>query len=895
MFTKGSRRLARISFLAMLLSLVSLPFDAGPAFAQVPVPSQLILTVRETAGVARVHEVVRSGVPMPRSLNLRSVAGLAVVDASGTPVPAEFKVTARWNAGKGDTTAPIQWLLVSFPATVGASSSATYRVVTDGSVANPAPARAVTVTRNGNAVTVDTGAAIFRLGANSGMLFDEVVLDNGTRLIGGGNLSLRTNGSDWNHSTTRKVWIEHQGPLTAVIQVQGAYDVPPIGNGQVSTRRRYVFTAGSPTAVVRHVVNWEGSLDCVSCVTTGTGATNGVLVQRLRDELRVELGGTPSVTAAGGFGAAAVTGSVGSAGSAWVRQQLRSARKSPLAFDVNVAGATATGSKADGGLLAASGPAGTVAIALDHMHRYEPQALRLLPDGRLAVDVADGKAWLANHQGLFATLAVTALPTAPQRADLDRLLWAPLNRPLRAWPSASWFTASEAVAEVPAGELPRKLAAYDSLVEGTLESTIRNLDKEGIAGLMTFGVYPRYWGEPGSEVDCGKDDPTPAEAWDGPFWCGAWTDYHNTLATAAIWAMRSGDVQWLDEVAFPGAVRTLHTQIMQCGPQERWFYCGQAPTGYGAYRADFNSSHAYFENLFLYYWLTGDSTVVDVVRRGGDSMRRLVCNTRGPAPVTEPHGPDGPPCGAAIPPGDAGLTGRVGSQWINAYRFLGLASEDASFLDDYRLSLARVLTHNYTELERGGRRFGFIGEKNIPKEIQGPGTYMSGPWWTNGFYDGENLYRLQRDTGDAPAGEPAVAPGQAIAALARTIVEIGMGQFGNGTPEGIWPRLLAVTWTGPRVGGTLTAVEPQDRELYNSEKAGTVALLVRAGRQTGEPALIKAGDDLIEFLLRGAKGNVLPLGKAQGQNLTRLHAAVALAAAGLPPERPERPGKPQRQ
>lgn len=172
---------------------------------------------------------------------------------------------------------------------------------------------------------------------------------------------------------------------------------------------------------------------------------------------------------------------------------------------------------------------------------------------------------------------------------------------------------------------------------------------------------------------------------------------------------------------------------------------------------------------------------------------------------------------------------------------------------------------------------------------------MSGPWWTTGFYDGENLYRLQRDTGDAPVGAPALAPSHVLAALARTIVEIGSGQFGDGTPGGVWPRLLAVTWTGPRIGGTLTAVEPQDRELYNSEKAGTVALLVRAGRQTGEPALIEAGNEMIEFLLRRSKGGPLPLGKAQGQNLTRLHAAVALAAAGPPPERREKPDRPPRQ
>src|SRR6476646_537436 len=76
-------------------------------------PSRLNLTVRETAGVARSGEVVRSGVPMPRSLNLKSVAGFTLIDGSGARVPAEFEVTARWNAALADTTAPIQWLLVT--------------------------------------------------------------------------------------------------------------------------------------------------------------------------------------------------------------------------------------------------------------------------------------------------------------------------------------------------------------------------------------------------------------------------------------------------------------------------------------------------------------------------------------------------------------------------------------------------------------------------------------------------------------------------------------------------------------------------------------------------------------------------------------------------------------
>src|SRR5688572_10902561 len=85
----------------LLLALLALTGPLRPASAAytVPVPSQLVLTVRETAGIARSGEVVRSGVPIPRSLNLRSTGPLAVVDAAGKAVPADFQVTARWNAG----------------------------------------------------------------------------------------------------------------------------------------------------------------------------------------------------------------------------------------------------------------------------------------------------------------------------------------------------------------------------------------------------------------------------------------------------------------------------------------------------------------------------------------------------------------------------------------------------------------------------------------------------------------------------------------------------------------------------------------------------------------------------------------------------------------------------
>ncbi len=822
---------------------------AAPAEETRPAPAPRVpLTVRETAGVARAGEVLSTGIPLPRSLGVKSTRWLAVVDTAGKPVPADFRLLARWNAGLEDGTAPIQWVLVTFPATVGAKQSAVYSLVVDGTVANPPPPAPLTLTRKGDRIVVDTGAAVFTL--SSGTLFDEVRTRDHA-LITGSEMSLATRDKASRHSEVRKVRIEHAGPLSAVVVVEGAYDLPPVGKGGLGSLRRYVFTAGSPTAVVRQAVAWEGILACNGCLAAKDGTINGLRLERVRNTLDLSLGdGERTATVVGDFQAAALAGP----GPAWVRQAQRPDRRARLRFEAAAGGKKAQGDKADGGMLAVSGSSGAVAVALSHLHRYEPQALRLLEDGRLALDLADGPAWLAHHQGMFATFAVSALPPGPARGDLDRLVWAPLNRPLRAWPDAAWFAKSDAVGEIPVGELPRGLAGYDKLVRSVLERTVEQVDAQGIAGLMTYGVFPRYWGsKDDADLRC-KKDLTP-ESWDDTFWCGAWTDYHNTLSTVPIWAMRTGEVEWLDELAAPGALRTLHTQIMQCAPDDPWFYCGQSPAGYGGYRADFNSSHAYFDNLFLHYWLTGDSTVVETLRRGGENMRRHMCGK--------------PPCGAGDPPDKASFTGRVAGQWLAALRFLGLASGDPAFLEDWRTGLARAVTHQYVEVERGGKRYGFSG-KDKPEN----GTFKAGPMWLTGMYDAEGLYRLMRDTDDAPIGDPPVKPSQVLAALARSIAAFEI-------PD--WPRHLDVAYRGARRGGQLVEVKPEDRPLYGPERAAQVALLVRAGQLTGDRELLEAGRKMVDITLAQSTKDRAPLGKLQGQYLTRLHAAVARLANGPPP------------
>src|SRR3954451_19219773 len=151
-----------------------------PSRPEAGVPTRILLTVRETAGVARSGEVVRSGVPLPRALGVRDPRVLAIVGPDNRPVPAEFHVLARWSSGRDDAAAPVQWVLAVFPATVAARDGALYTLVADGSAGgNPPPPPPLRLSREGDQVVVDTGAASFRLGGHPGELLDEVSLPGG--------------------------------------------------------------------------------------------------------------------------------------------------------------------------------------------------------------------------------------------------------------------------------------------------------------------------------------------------------------------------------------------------------------------------------------------------------------------------------------------------------------------------------------------------------------------------------------------------------------------------------------------------------------------------------------------------------------------------------------------
>jgi hypothetical protein len=199
-------------WLSFVIGLACCLLASRPAVAGLDVA----LKVQETAGVARVQDACRSGIPLAPGV-AKDTEKFRVTDEKGGEVPAQFRVINRRPAGD------IEWVCVDFLADVPAKGTAVYHL-TD---AGPAKAveKGVKVDDGADAITVSTGPLKLVVSKKKFLGLGEVSLDGAVVSKGGALVIKGVDGkvyrSDENLTGELKVTVEESGLLHAVIRVDG--------------------------------------------------------------------------------------------------------------------------------------------------------------------------------------------------------------------------------------------------------------------------------------------------------------------------------------------------------------------------------------------------------------------------------------------------------------------------------------------------------------------------------------------------------------------------------------------------------------------------------------------------------------------------------------------------
>lgn len=215
----------------------------------VSMASVVLITVKESDGVARSGEYIRRGIPLPKDSGCTSTSGMKVTtDLEGnTPIAAQFHIISRWdtNGNDSDTSDPVRVVLVVFKTAVSANSTATYYLHTTGGSGTSAGSNIAD--NQSTYVDLATGTLTARLKKTAGFNFFEKVTVDSVDLVSSptsDGIIARYNGVDYtsyNSNVVPSITIHYNGPLMACVSVAGdlqsaanAQLIPPDGTNGIS-------------------------------------------------------------------------------------------------------------------------------------------------------------------------------------------------------------------------------------------------------------------------------------------------------------------------------------------------------------------------------------------------------------------------------------------------------------------------------------------------------------------------------------------------------------------------------------------------------------------------------------------------------------------------------------
>ncbi|QQS44813.1 MAG: hypothetical protein IPM66_12620 [Acidobacteriota bacterium] len=224
-------------------------FATGCLFLQLPgrqapaVAVEINRPVQQTSlSVAlRVRDAslpVTIGIPIAEQAGLTDISRLGVTGGNGEPVPAAFRVLARWRGQPDDQTRPVKWLLVDFsPADKGIHHLRPIK--------NAAPRPAI---ERSEALRISNGKLSIEFGRAGEELLRSFQLNGIERLRAGARLKMRLTGrtpdSNLNSAAAiESARIEEESPLRVVVRQDGVFRSAGI---TLHFTCRYQIYAGRP-------------------------------------------------------------------------------------------------------------------------------------------------------------------------------------------------------------------------------------------------------------------------------------------------------------------------------------------------------------------------------------------------------------------------------------------------------------------------------------------------------------------------------------------------------------------------------------------------------------------------------------------------------------------------
>ncbi|OGJ85006.1 MAG: hypothetical protein A2268_13790 [Candidatus Raymondbacteria bacterium RifOxyA12_full_50_37] len=208
---------------------------------------EIPLTVTNSTPYVQGRPWIQSGIPFAPS-TIASASDLRVLDPRGVPVAAQIIPLSFWK-NKG-----VRWALVEFfgqPFAPGETRNYTLVSMT----VRPAH-QILSLTRDNDSITVNTGAAVFTLDASSFSLFRKVSMNGRTIMDESGRSGfflVDTLGNTCRMNGSAYIVVEDSGSESVTLKATGGY-LDPEGNTLVHYVLRMQFFAGSATVRLFHTL-----------------------------------------------------------------------------------------------------------------------------------------------------------------------------------------------------------------------------------------------------------------------------------------------------------------------------------------------------------------------------------------------------------------------------------------------------------------------------------------------------------------------------------------------------------------------------------------------------------------------------------------------------------------